>query len=281
MKKRRKEMTESEKNKEKKVDRERKKELRAKEGIQKEKTETLISTLWEPGLLFGETELYKRQKEMEKKRIKEKRATFTPEEKEAENKEAKIRMKKIRENQTDEERQSQNQKSKERMRKLRIKRKMQNKCDESMVDFPDIVTRLNEIHRKEKEEGAKESNEEESENESGSTKSEDCTCDIDIDCPYCLALNKDEKYLYSINTKEEHEKFAKEELEEFKIMKKNERKEKRRAIMEKSKKPLPPLPVRELSAYEKIREEIIAQRKHDWEVYEKDWEEQFQKNMKK
>ena len=51
--------------------------------------------------------------------------------------------------------------------------------------------------------------------------------------------------------------------------------------MEKSKKPLPPLPVQELSAYEKIREEIIAQRKQDWEVYEKDWEEQFQKNMKK
>ena len=36
-----------------------------------EKKETLTSALWAPGLLYGETELYKRNNEVAKKRIRE------------------------------------------------------------------------------------------------------------------------------------------------------------------------------------------------------------------
>ena len=39
---------------------------------------------------------------------------------------------------------------------------------------------------------------------------------------------------------------------------------------------MPPLPIRELSEYEKIREEFIAQRKKEWEIYEKEWEKQWE-----
>ena len=47
-------------------------------------------------------------------------------------------------------------------------------------------------------------------------------------------------------------------------------------MKEKLKKPLPPLPVKELSEYEKIREDFIAQRKKEWEAYEKEWEKQWE-----
>ena len=63
-----------------------------------------------------------------------------------------------------------------------------------------------------------------------------------------------------------------EELEEYKSMLKIKRKSKRKDLLEKSKKPLPPLPVRELSEYEKIREDFIAQWKREWDIYEKEWE---------
>ena len=56
---------------------------------------------------------------------------------------------------------------------------------------------------------------------------------------------------------------------------KNNRKEKRKALLEKAKQPIPPLPVRELSEYEKIRENIISQQKKEWELYEKEWENQW------
>ena len=55
-----------------------------------------------------------------------------------------------------------------------------------------------------------------------------------------------------------------------------ERREKRKALLEKAKRPLPPLLERELSEYEKIREKFIAQRKQEWEIYEKEWEKQWQ-----
>ena len=51
--------------------------------------------------------------------------------------------------------------------------------------------------------------------------------------------------------------------------------------MEDFKRPLPPLPIRELSDYDKIRRDIIAQRKQEWEVYEKEWERQWKENLKK
>ena len=45
-------------------------------------------------------------------------------------------------------------------------------------------------------------------------------------------------------------------------------------------KPLPPLPSRELSEYEKIREEIIAERKKEWAIYEKEWEKKWEDSKK-
>ena len=51
---------------------------------------------------------------------------------------------------------------------------------------------------------------------------------------------------------------------------------KMKVLLEKLKRPLPPLPVKELSEYEKIREDFIAQRKREWLVYEKKWEKQWE-----
>ena len=61
---------------------------------------------------------------------------------------------------------------------------------------------------------------------------------------------------------------------------KKEKKEKRKALKEKARKPLPPLPSRELSEYEKIREEIIAERKKEWAIYEKEWEKKWEDSKK-
>ena len=82
------------------------------------KKETLTSALWAPGLLYGETELYKRNNEVEKNRIRKKRLYQTNEEKIAENLEAKIRMRKMRKNYTIEEKLTRNSEAKMRMRKL-------------------------------------------------------------------------------------------------------------------------------------------------------------------
>ena len=124
----------------------------------------------------------------------------------------------------------------------------------------DIVKRLNEVHRRNVEENRiVEENEGGERHESGDA-GEVCICDIDIDCPYCLAQYEAEKGSYTVITKEEAARFDKEELDEYKIMKRNERKEKRKALMKKFKKPLPPLPSKELCEYEKIREENIKER---------------------
>lgn len=287
----------------------------------------MTSALWAPWLTYGESELYKRNKELDKNRIKEKRAKQNGKEIEAENLEARIRMRQKRENQTNEERttekletkmrvreirkkqtneeiivynekskirmrkirgnytleekEAKNQEAKTRMRKLRLKRKMENDNNEIDSDednsdndenIPiDIVQKLNETHRKTNAicEGQNIMNE-------SKTKLEDCTCDIDIDCPYCAAQNESEKYCYSINSKEDNERFDKEELEQYKSMIRNDRKRKRKALSENLKKPMPPLPVRELSEYEKIRENIISQREMEWEKYEKEWEKQWE-----
>ena len=53
---------------------------------------------------------------------------------------------------------------------------------------------------------------------------------------------------------------------EYRRMKRLERNKKRRVKAEEAKKPLPPLPARELCLYEKI---IIAERNVEWEKYQK------------
>ena len=189
-------------------------------------------------------------------------------------------MREIRENETDEERQIRREKNRERMRKLRsVKKKTEDMSDEdfykdiaeSEEELSDIVKKMNEKHRMNEEIDIRTVDE-------GQVGIETCICDIDIDCPYCQAQMEDEKYLYTINTEEEKARYEKEEIEGYKSMIRNKRKERRTVLLEKAKNPLPPLPVRELSEYEKIREEFIAQRKKEWEIYEKEWEKQWQDN---
>ena len=92
--------------------------LRERKGEPGKKRETLTSTLWGPGLLYGETELYRRYQEMDKLRMKEKRANFNDEERKLENQEAKLRMRERREHQTDGEREDQNQKKQRKDEKV-------------------------------------------------------------------------------------------------------------------------------------------------------------------
>ena len=197
------------------------------------KKETLSTTLWSPGLKYGETELYTRDLEMQRKRMKRKRARFTAQETENENNEAKERMRKKRANQTEEERTAYNKRIKERMRELRFQRKIKENLDEEENktsdeisneeenEPSDIVKKLNEEHRVL---NKKENNTEKDETEMGLNE---CICDFDIDCPYCAAEHESEKNLYSdyIVTKEESERFQREELEQYKSTKKLEKKD--------------------------------------------------------
>ena len=212
---------------------------------------------------------------MERKRIKNKRAMFSKEEKEAEKEKDKERKRNYRKSLTAEERAAQNFKNKNRMAKSRML-KISVEENENLEYVPsDIVKRLNEVHRRNVEENRRvEENEEGGEMHESGDAVELCTCDIDIDCPYCLAQYEAEKGSYTVVTKEEAARYDKEELDEYKIMKRNERKE-------KFKKPLPPLPSKELCEYEKIREAFIAQRKQEWEIYEKQWEKDWQDKMKR
>ena len=259
---------------------ERVKMLRERKGEPGKKRETLTSTLWGPGLLYRETELYRRYQEMDKLRMKEKRANFNDEERKLENQEAKLRMRERREHQTDGEREDQNQKNNERMRRLRKMRKdiIAAHSDDNMNDntdsSSDIVKQLNEEHRANQEKDILGENQRK-ETEPGL---EECICDFDIDCPYCTEQNENEKHLYVLTSKEDSDRIQKDELEAYKYLKRKERREKRKALLEKAKRPLPPLPERELSEYEKIREKFIAQRKQEWEIYEKEWEKQWQEN---
>ena len=195
---------------------------------------TLTSTLWAPGLTYGESDLYIRNKEMDKQRIKEKRKKFTDEQRALENQDAKKRMRERRENETYEERQVRKEKNRERMRKVRSMEKlMENITDEDEYlykdkdenDLSDIVKRMNEEHRVNQGLNLRTDDE-------GQDGIENCICDIDIDCPYCHAQMEAEKCLYSINTEEEKARFEKEDIEAYKSQIRNNRKEKRKALSE-------------------------------------------------
>ena len=139
-------------------------------------------------------------------------------------------MRKLSEKLTDEEKQTKRDKNRERMKKSRIEKyydkndfDKESSSDDSGDDedhSSDIVKKINEKHR--------ENNENkflliEKRSETGL---EECTCDIDIDCPYCTAQHEAEKGCYTIDSKEEKERFAKEEQEEYKNMLKMEKKRK-------------------------------------------------------
>ena len=261
----------------------------AREGMRKlrdggKKVKRLGNPLWPQGVKFCDTELYPRELERSRNRMKIIRASFTSLEKEVENKEAKERMRKRRAAQTVEERQAYNEKCRQKMRELRNKRKNMNDyshqtSDEEGNGSSDVVKRINDEHRnlKETEHAVKDV---EMENIQYETGLDSCVCDIDINCPHCEAVKEAEDYLYETITWEEKERFEREELEQYRNMKKTERKQKRKALKEKAMKPLPPLPSRELSEYEKIREELIAERKKEWAIYEKEWDKKWEDTKK-
>ena len=136
-------------------------------------------------------------------------------------------------------------------------------------EYPDLCPRFEALRNAEVEEKKKC----ESAEKKRKTIVENCVCDYDINCKYCEDQHGDEQNLYAdaINmfTEIEEQKFAEEELQAIRNIKKIERKEKTR----EAKRPLPPLPIRELSLYEKIREDIIQQREREWVIYKKEWEE--------
>ena len=159
-------------------------------------------------------------------RMREMRKNYTIEEKAVRNSEAKIRMRNLSVKLTDEGKQNKKDKNRERMRKSR----MENYFDENDSDqkissehnsddcgdnedlSTDIVKKINEENRKNKEKHVL-SNEKRS--ESGL---DECICDIDINCPYCAAQHEAEKCCYTSISKEEKERFDKEEMEEYKSM---------------------------------------------------------------
>ena len=72
-------MSDEEKNIEKEKLKERMRNLRERTKPQGEKKVTMTSTLWAPGQLYGESDLYLRNNKMAQKRLKEKRENFTSE----------------------------------------------------------------------------------------------------------------------------------------------------------------------------------------------------------
>ena len=97
---------------------------------------------------------------------------------------------------------------------------------------------------------------------------EHCVCEYDIDCKYCNDQFENEQNLYAdaINTwtELEEQEFKEKELKAIRTQKRIERKRKRKLKSEEAMKPLPPLPIRELSEYEKISEDIINQWEKEW-----------------
>ena len=138
---------------------------------------------------------------------------------------------------------------------------------------PDIVEKINEKIRLEKEDEIQRKKKESNEYEID--ESEICCCDFDTNCEYCEKLFEDDKMINELApsiTEEELRKFEDEELEEYQRMKKIERNRKHREKLEGLKKPAPPLPTRELCEYEKIRDRNIAEREKEWAIYEKEWD---------
>ena len=262
MKKRRDRMTSSETEEFTRKSKERMKNLRQKYPLKK--NETIPSS-------------YEREKEMQKLRVRKFRENQSQEKKMLEKEERNKRMRKLREKQSAEEKKLEDKKAKERMRKLREDRKKlcepsDSSSESSLPEDQDIVRKLNENYRNEKQIHMAARNIDELD--------EECVCDIDIDCNYCKKVNEREKNLQEIITMEVKQQYAMEDIEQFKKMLKNKRKAKRMEINEKLKKPIKPFPVKEMSKYEKIREDIIKQRKKEWLVFEKEWEKKWEEKRK-
>ena len=144
---------------------------------------------------------------------------------------------------------------------------------------PDIVEKINQEIRLQKEK--KKQNEKELQDVYAShnvrnreAPETECTCDYDVDCPYCTEMVEREKGLlekFEFSQEEDADEFK-----EYKEMKNKLRREKYQAKRNKAIVPLPSLPERELSEYEKIREERIKQLKKEWTEYEAKWEAEWE-----
>ena len=86
---------------------------------------------------------------------------------------------------------------------------------------------------------------------------DECVCDIDVDCKFCKDVLEIEKNLQGEYNWTIEDEAA--ELEEYKLLKKKERREKHIETVRKMKLPIDALPDRELSKYDMIREDNIAQ----------------------
>ena len=113
--------------------------------------------------------------------------------------------------------------------------------------------------------------------------SDQCTCAHEFQsCKFCLDQNsasgsEDNEEVYKLPdlTQEELREYERQSLEEWKQFQKerlkNERKEKYRLLKKKLMTPII-MPETVKSEYEKIREEIIAQRNKEWLELEKQWD---------
>ena len=100
-------------------------------------------------------------------------------------------------------------------------------------------------------------------------------CDYGVNCQFCRSVREAEKDLIQIYKMTDEEEKA--ENEGYKLIHKALRQEKRQEIVRKSKLPMDPLPERKLCEYEKIRENIIAQRKKERALKEAEWEAEWDK----
>ena len=124
-----------------------------------------------------------------------------------------------------------------------------------------------------KEDTEKDDEEKREKTQERNSDSDECTCDFDVDCPACTAVLEDEKCLqddYQWTAEDEAE-----EREEYRALERKTRREKRQEMLNKANIPLPALPERELSQYEKIREDIIAERKIEWAKLEAKWDAEW------
>ena len=138
---------------------------------------------------------------------------------------------------------------------------------------PDIVEKINQEIRLQKE--TKRQNEIASHSMKNiGTAATECTCDYDVDCPYCNEVLERERGLLERFDFSREEEAA--EFKEYKEMKNKLRREKYQAKRNEMITPIPSLPERELSEYEKIREERIKQLKKEWITYEAKWEAEWE-----
>ena len=209
----------------------------------------------------GDTLMYKNKREIQKLKMRKLRENKTKEEKKQRQVERNRRIRKLREKRTPEEKMVEKQKAKERMRKLRKERLLnilESSIESLLSEDQDIVCKLNQKYRNKKEIDRK--------------AEKEIKCDVDNDCKDCEKTYEKENDLHKMICDQEKAHFDKKENLQ------SERKPNRIKIKKKIEKSIPSLPARELSEYEKIREEIIAQRKKEWLIFEKEWEKKWEES---